>query len=1420
MALTIDRLTPMRLMKIPLYYPLTMGDKLRKSAVFVLTKNIDDTIKFLNKNEFLINNNYFASYYTERNFDFVMNESANAERNPRIQNILESTNGEKDPFINDYYIQTKDHKYFYPDAVEKIIFSEDFGITQNYRNIFRTLLYSERIKNQKDLFAIYDKIKAKIPWIKHTYLNYALYRQRNLIVDWSYYTNAFLKNNFYKLDRGIDIFHHFLTKFIMDRRLEEAGYVRKTIFIPVDSWRTPGAKIYDFHQDINPISMIYRLIKMRNSMYDDWKGVDFIFCSEKAYFKVDWNDFDNTDLTRFVTFIDKLLANAIYDAGDELVVNRFSDDKPSDSSDDKEYDPDSSPDTNIQIGEDEPTSSDDEELENIQRAMQNLDQEPTSTEKISQSRKDRLEKLNKEFDESEIDGIKVKDIIQNYYNKNEELKKDTIPVDSLNKEWQDVTFTNFGKEYNITDDVVAILKEFTTKSKPISIVKVEKVDNSNYEDYIDTLSITTEDAYGNRSTVKLDIPKFINHRFMKLRGNLKTINGQLILMPIIKTGRDTSQIVSSYNKIFIYRINPSNGTKSTKAVNKLTKALSKYDGTNISIFTGDNTLIASKYDLPIEYEDLCSLYSRIDCKDKSYITFDIDYATKNLEVMADKNYNKDTDVIVGFDYPTSKVIYCKAQEVAKTIGEFLASKDKDFADIYDASKPSNKLSYTSASILSTRIPVIVVMAFSDGLEKAMKKAHIKYEFVEKRPKLDDDHSLIKLSDGYILYEDSKPEDSLLMSGLAQCDLSEYSLANINNKSTWLEVLDDFGGRLRADGLDNFHDLMFDPITIDICKRNNLPYDYVEALGYASALLADTKYNKHTDITGNRIRTNELISAYLYKVLAKGYGDYANKVRHMGGKGAKLNIPQNALINAIMADPGLSDLSVLNPLLEAEAANKLSFKGLSGMNSDRSYTLDKRIYDKSMLGVLGMSTGFSETVGVNRQATINSSIKDTRGTIDPKKENQLNTLNTLTIYEGLTPYGTTHDDPIRTAMGFTQTTQHQMRVKHSSPNLITYGMDEALPYMTTNIFSYKFKGKKGKVLDVTDDYIIFEEIDNDGKKSTHMINLKEQVMKNSDGGFFVTVKLKGMVKKGYNLKYNDILAYDSSAYTKSLATSKSQKNISYNIGTLAKVAIMCTDEAYEDSSIIDERLSDALTSSYCVKVNKTLSAGANAYYIAKVGQELKEGESLLVFQDNLNDAAANAILRNMDDDKTEEINDFYRTKIKSKLTGVLQDIRIYRTCDISDLSPSLKRIVVDYESNIKKEKDIAKKYGISEDEIKTNIEPDYKLEQSGKLKAVENGVLIEFYIKCYDKMGIGDKLTYNTAIKGVVKDIMPEGKEPYTDFRPNEKVDALLTSASVNARMVSSIITAGSLTKVLVELTRTCKDALGIEWEYLNNDDKK
>ena len=111
---------------------------------------------------------------------------------------------------------------------------------------------------------------------------------------------------------------------------------------------------------------------------------------------------------------------------------------------------------------------------------------------------------------------------------------------------------------------------------------------------------------------------------------------------------------------------------------------------------------------------------------------------------------------------------------------------------------------------------------------------------------------------------------------------------------------------------------------------------------------------------------------------------------------------------------------------------------------------------------------------------------------------------------------------------------------------------------------------------------------------------------------------------------------------------------------------------------------------------------------------------------------------------------------------------------------------------------------------STLDPDYAMPRSGKLKNVDKGVVIEFYVKYTDTMGVGDKLTYQSANKGVVKNIITEGKEPYTKFRPDEKIHSIASSRSFNARMVTSPIVSGAINKGLIELDRQVKEIMGLK----------
>lgn len=1351
--------------------------------------------------------------------------------------------------MTDLGLRSKDSMIVFDD-----IFTEE---THSSNAQLKKVLYNERIRNQKEILNIYDTIKHQCPVINNTKLSYNLYKELNLFIDTSYYNKAFFENNSFVKDRAVNLYIDLIDRLINNKNVADSGYTRKTIFVPVYDWYSTNNEIIDYSKSINPISTIIRLVRQNKleKLRKVFKNIDIIFFGNRNYFKVNFSDFDKVSLTRFITNINNIVNNTVIDNDDivkdskdaivtdiidkletsqniklygltgktnkkeELPSSSISTDKKKEETSDKADKPKNDKEAADKIVEKKKkdlvdsiekaaasSSSTEEALEKLDQdnyisdLIEDISNDENTDIKVSAARQSRMANMSKDFQSKSFKGKKVSDYINasNDIGDKEPLPTTAVKVNSINQDqWDNLQYINFNKVYDVDEDIMSILNFFSTRTTPVGILDVNVEDTSTSEDYIDTWTVKCEDIAGTRFTLKFDIPKFINNRFMRLRGNDKTINGQLMNLPLLKTEKDVCQITTNYNKIF-FRIFGSALGKSNVITDKIIKSLKKYEGKSIIVKLGSNKIDSLKYELPIDYIDFSNEFSTISYKGTTF------YFSQDM--IRDK-YEKEIDLTkgipIGYDTAKKQVIYYNNTDFLSRIIAQTLCEDPEFKKLYDEAKPGVKYSYSQASIMNTKIPVVVICAYCEGLITTLNKAKVNYQFVEKRPRssdnIDNFYDVIKFKDAYLMY-DLNYNSSLLLNGLKECNTEDYSIKDINTKSMWVEMLDLFGGRLKADGIDNFYDLLLDPITIRTCEAYNLPTDFCEALIYANNLLGDSKFNRHVDITGNRLRTNELVAGYTYKALSSSYANYKIMVKKTG-KGT-MTIKQSAVIDAILADSTTSDASTINDLCYAEANNTLSFKGLSGMNADRSYSLDKRTYDESMNGIISMSTGFAGTVGVVRQGTINMNIQGKRGYIKDTAGNTdiMNDVNSLSIAEALTPLSTTHDDPFREAMSFTQRTKHDMRVAGGDPLLITNGMDDALVNFTPDYFSVVAK-QDGKVVERDDEHIVVKYKDG----TVDYIDLRNRVYKNSDGGFYTSIKLKP-AKIGSTVKAGDLIAYDPLSYTTEVGY---DDNPTYNQGTIAKVAIITTDDGFEDSCVVNEYISNALSSNVVTQVPVTLAKNTNVYNLVKVGQPIQEGDPLLVIQNAFEDDDVNVLLKNLVDDE-ETVTSLGRIPIKSHNTGKVEDIKIYRTCELNEMSESLKKIVTDYE---KQEEKVSKSIAKYDPEKAKRYTNNYKLNNTGKLKNVEDGVLIEIYINYKDDFGVGDKLIFLGAQKGVAKEVIPKENNPTSSYRPEEQIDAIASMISFDKRMITAPLQYLLAYKGLIELDRQVKEIMGIKQEY-------
>ena len=175
--------------------------------------------------------------------------------------------------------------------------------------------------------------------------------------------------------------------------------------------------------------------------------------------------------------------------------------------------------------------------------------------------------------------------------------------------------------------------------------------------------------------------------------------------------------------------------------------------------------------------------------------------------------------------------------------------------------------------------------------------------------------------------------------------------------------------------------------------------------------------------------------------------------------------------------------------------------------------------------------------MNRQTTIDPGITGGRGYFKQSDVEHGSVTKSMGMTEALSPFMLTSDDPYRNDMTFVQTAKHSTPIEDSDPLLVTTGADQAMPYLASDMFSFKAK-KAGKVLKITPEYMIVEYKD----KTTDYINLSEQTMKNSDGGFYIILQLITDLKEGETFKEGQVLAWDKKSFSKKVGL----RQLSYNL----------------------------------------------------------------------------------------------------------------------------------------------------------------------------------------------------------------------------------------------------------------------------------
>lgn len=1321
-----------------------------------------------------------------------------------------------------------------------------------YRGILGTTRYN--IKDVKERAMIYDKVKKMTTIIPHPPTMLDKTPNRNAYFDMSKYVQIFnsITEKFY-IDRKVSLFWSYFNSIWNSPQCGQ--YTRKIVLLDANMYdKFSGNVKEDLH---NPIFMLYfslyKYFQIVNPI-----NIDFLIICRNSILKINPSLCDEKSYQVIRSQITKLFNKKTgFDSMDDTTIDTNSKKENVKDSIRSKYNFTGEEDTSEEITSIEPKQS-----TSIKKATAKVDAQKAKVEeeinkkidkKISDAEKDLKNASVPENSSGSEEYVKAKvemdieddeEIIQDMYKLMQMQKVPTKPLSSardakmrerqesltlgtlsfakinelnsskkpipkkdisssihnLNKNAKYVKFANMNKDYieNIMpQDIAKVFTALNDKSVKFYVRDIQVEDTSNELNYKETWRVTLEDEQGQRHNITVDIPKFLDDKFMYLGGNKKIIDRQNFLYPVVKTAPDTVQIVTNYNKMFIRRV----GTKSISTVERVMKLISNHDECHDFFVVGNNSTVNRAFLTTIEYDEFGKVLTKFQSPSTT-IFFSQKDATEYAE-------QKDIEIGEGkifIGLRDKNPIFIDSDTQLTAEGEsicdlIVAGLPENLQKEFNKTRSTKKLMYNTATIMSQAIPFIVLLMYWEGVTSVFNKMKLKYYFSTKYPSsVKVNEAVVRFKDCYFVYETNLQID-LLMNGLKVLDTEEHDMEEYNTTEPYIDYFRKVYGKTGIiSAISNYYDFMIDPITKEILEDINLPTDLVELCIYASNLLADESYTPENSQTLSRVRSTEIIPAILYYEVSKTFLNYKNKA----GK-EKLSIPRDAVIKQLLALQTVEDYSTLNPVVELEKDRAITSKGYRGINMERAYTEEKRSYDESMIGVMAMNTSPDGNVGINRFLTMEPEITSARGYVDIKKDHreELKDANLFSPGELLFPLGNTRDDSIRTAMASKQS-KHVIPMKNASPTLMSNGFDESIKYNLSSDFCVVAE-EDGTVIDYDEQSKVLMIEYKSGKKKA--IDLSSHIVKNGGGGFYLSNELTTKLKVGDKVKKDQPLAWH-----KDFFTDDDFNGVRMNVGVLEKVAIMSSYDTYNDATVITQKLAHDAESNMVFCKPVVIGKNSNIYDIRKVGDHVEIGDPLLSFDVSFEDSDLNKMLASLSDTDKGILEEGSISQIKSKYAGEIVDIKIYSTVDLEELSPSLQKVVNSYYKKINHKKQFLNKYDKSGTIVKCGLllnETTGKVEPNiyGVIKGqkVQNSVLIEFYISHGDIMGVGDKLAYFTALKSIVSEVIPEGYEPYSEFRPNEEVSSLIGASAILKRQVPSITLTLLGNKVIVELKRKLEE---------------
>ena len=290
------------------------------------------------------------------------------------------------------------------------------------------------------------------------------------------------------------------------------------------------------------------------------------------------------------------------------------------------------------------------------------------------------------------------------------------------------------------------------------------------------------------------------------------------------------------------------------------------------------------------------------------------------------------------------------------------------------------------------------------------------------------------------------------------------------------------------------------------------------------------------------------------------------------------------------------------------------------------------------------------------------------------------------------------------------------------------------------------------------------------------------------GYFQTQPLECIVEEGDKVTKGQILTYNKGFFT----YNKRDKTVEMSCGAMANVAFLENDVVNEDATEISERLSQQLSMFPVNARTVILNRRSQILDSVKVGDHVSHIDHLLTFVEEPMEGA-NSQLFQVDDDTLSLIAQLNRQTPRSRFGGKIVKIEAYYGCPISEMHPSLAKIV---KASI--EDTSVKNKLASDTTCADEFPPPGIMPEGSKYKGVTfsyDTVALIYYIQEEISANAGDKVTICNQLKCTTTGVFVKPVKSVSGV----EIDALFSLDRLAARCVLSPLLHGISARVMEKL---------------------